>query len=87
MAVEVIDYSEVGNRLEAVVPHIGMFYICFILLHGYLSHNLTLGAHLAELTSIMEGNAHYLVDSGHPHLFNLNKLRLISNTLSTLVSK
>ena len=35
MAVEVIDYSEVGNRLEAVVPHIGMFYICFILLHGY----------------------------------------------------
>jgi hypothetical protein len=52
-----------------------------------LSHNLTLGAHLAELTSIMEGNAHYLVDSGHPHLFNLNKLRLISNTLSTLVSK
>lgn len=33
----------------------------------------------------MEGNSNYLVEMGHPHLFNLEKLRLVTKTLHLLV--
>jgi hypothetical protein len=42
-----------------------------------------LGAHIAELTSIYEGNSDYLYDS--PYLFNVNKLSLCASTLSFIL--
>ncbi len=41
-----------------------------------------MGAHLAELTSVSDGNADYLADA--PHLRNLDKLRLVAATMTTL---
>jgi hypothetical protein len=41
-----------------------------------------LGAHLAELTSINEGNGDYLAD--RPYLFSTHKLALLAGTLSLL---
>lgn len=41
-----------------------------------------MGAHLAELTSITEGNGDYLVD--RPYLFSTHKLALLAGTLSML---
>jgi hypothetical protein len=43
-----------------------------------------LGAHLAELTSIDEGNPEFLPDQ--PHLFNYTKKRLLARSVSLLVS-
>lgn len=42
-----------------------------------------LGAHLAELTSIADGNTDYLPD--RPYLFNTHKLALLAGTLSLLL--
>ena len=47
--------------------------------HAIVPH---LGAHLAELTSINEGNNDYLID--RPYLYNCEKLKLLSNTLLLL---
>ena len=41
-----------------------------------------LGAHLAEITSVTEGNGDYLID--RPYLFNTHKLALLAGTLSLL---
>ena len=41
-----------------------------------------LGAHLAELTTIEEGNPDYLSDA--PHLFNLDKCGMLATSLSSL---
>ncbi len=41
-----------------------------------------IGAHLAELASITEGNADFVADC--PHLFNIHKLCLLAATMSTL---
>jgi len=43
-----------------------------------------LGAHLAELTSIAEGNPEFLPDQ--PHLFNYTKKRLLARSVGLLVS-
>lgn len=42
-----------------------------------------LGAHLAELTSVADGNTDYLAD--RPYLFNTHKLALLAGTLSLLL--
>lgn len=41
-----------------------------------------IGAHLAELTAITEGNPSFIPEN--PHLINMNKYSLYSNTLTTL---
>jgi hypothetical protein len=69
-----------------------MFFLSCLFVGSELDEHLTadkttaivphIGAHLAELASIAEGNADFVTDC--PHLFNMHKLRLLASTMSTL---
>jgi uncharacterized membrane protein YcaP (DUF421 family) len=77
--------NELEDMVEAIVPHIGSIFFRFILFYFISIMVIYEGAHLSEISSIIEGNPHSLVDSGYPYLFNLTKLKLLAHPLRTLV--